>query len=400
MAEQRPHLSVLYSFPHPLGSPGIGRTAWHQVDELVSAGHSVRVVTTRLAGPPPPGARTTTTLGSLPGRALGRRLGVDRVMAWNDARTAWALTRAPDAYDVVHTWPAGGLRTVRAANRHGVASVRELPNTHTAHAYQVARAAAEDVGVLLPQSNSHAFHGPRLARELMEYAEATALLAPSEAVAATFAERGFGAHRVLRHQYGFDPRAFGPSPARPPRAAGAPLRALFLGRAEPRKGLHVALRAWAASSASRDGVLTVAGAFVPGYREALGPLVDHPGVRVTGFTDRPAAALADHDVLLLPSAEEGSALVTYEAAASGCVPLVSRAAGAPTWAGRAPLVHATGDWRALAADLDRLASDPALLEELRRDCLEARERLTWRAGVQRTVEAYHRARELSGGARA
>jgi len=399
MAERQPRLRVLYSFPHPLGSPGIGRTAWHQVDELVAAGHEVRVVTTRLAGPPPPGARVTTTLSTLPARAVGRRLGVDRVMAWNDARAARVLGRAPGSYDVVHTWPAGGLRTVRAANRHGVASVRELPNTHTAHAYEVARAAAHDVGVALAATSSHAFHGPRLARELMEYAEATALLAPSDAVAATFAERGFDARRVLRHQYGFDPRAFVPPPpaARP---AGRPLRALFLGRAEPRKGLHLALRAWAASSASRDGVLTVAGAFVPGYREALGPLLDQPGVRVTGFTDRPADALAQHDLLLLPSAEEGSALVTYEATATGCVPLVSDASGAPTWAGRAPLVHPTGDWAALAADLDRLASEPALLEELRQECLRARELLTWRAGVQRTVEAYRRALELSGAPRA
>lgn len=390
MVESPSSLRVLYSFPHPLGSPGIGRTAWHQVDELVRAGHRVRVVTTRLAAEPPPGARVTTTLASVPGRAAGRALGVDRVMGWNDLCSARALARSPGGHDVVHTWPAGGVRTVREAHRHGVAVVRELPNTHTEHAYAVARTAAEEAGVVLPAANSHAFHGRRLARELLEYAEATALLAPSEPVVESVVARGVDPRRVLRHRYGFDPRAFPLDLARRhrPRADGAPVRALFLGRAEPRKGLHLALRAWRASAASREGVLTVAGAFVPGYREALGELLEHPSVRVTGFTDRPADACAEHDVLLLPSAEEGSALVTYEAAAMGCVPLVSEAAGARTWGGRAPVVHPTGDWGALAADLDRLAARPALLAELQQECLDARDRLTWAAGVALTADAY------------
>ena len=395
MTARTPALRVLYSFPHPLGSPGIGRTAWHQVDELVSAGHRVQVVTTRLAAPAPPGARVTTTLSSLPGRAAGRALGVDRVMGWNDLRTAWALSRSPQEHDVVHTWPAGGLRTLREARRLGVASVRELPNTHTAHAYEAARAVGQEVGV--EPTGSHAFHRSRLARELLEYAEATALLAPSDVVVRSFTDRGVEPGRLLRHQYGFDPRRFPLDLARRrPRPPGQPLRALFLGRAEPRKGLHTALRAWLASSASRDGVLTVAGAFAPGYREALGDLLAHPGVRMVGFTDQPAALCAEHDVLLLPSVEEGSALVTYEAAAMGCVPLVSDAAGAVSWGGRVPVVHRTGDWQALAADLDRLSRDPALLASLQEDCLQARDRLDWRAGALRTVEAYRSAIALEG----
>ena len=42
-------LRVLYSFPDTLGAPGIGTTAWNQVQSLVGLGHEVRVCATAVA---------------------------------------------------------------------------------------------------------------------------------------------------------------------------------------------------------------------------------------------------------------------------------------------------------------------------------------------------------------
>ena len=44
-------ISILYSFPHALGAPGIGWTAWNQVNELVRAGHDVHLVAASIARP-------------------------------------------------------------------------------------------------------------------------------------------------------------------------------------------------------------------------------------------------------------------------------------------------------------------------------------------------------------
>ena len=70
-------------------------------------------------------------------------------------------------------------------------------------------------------------------------------------------------------------------------------------------------------------------------------------------------------MLLLPSIEEGSALVTYEAQVAGCVPLVSTAAGAMLDHDVHGLVHEAGDVATLTAQLDLLAGDPGTLERLR-----------------------------------
>ncbi|MCZ2822759.1 glycosyltransferase family 4 protein [Modestobacter sp. VKM Ac-2977] len=388
----RERLRVFYSFPHPLGSPGIGRTAWHHVDELARAGHEVLAVVPRTTGELPAGVQIRRTFPRAAGAAGRGLLGIDRAMAWHDAAAARVLRGARTGFDVVHTWPAGGLRTIRTATRLGIPTFRELPNTHTEHAYLVANREAAAAGVRLTAATPHAFRPGRLATEMTEYAEATALLAPSPAVADTFLVRGHDPRKVLRHRYGFDPRHFREEDSLTRELdSGGGLRALFMGRVEPRKGLHLALRAWQASRAAENGTLTVCGTVMPGYREALGDLLTAPGVRIAGYVPDPAAFYAEHDVLLLPSVEEGSALVTYEASAMGCLPLVSAAAGAAGEAGVTTLVHPTGDWEALRDHLDRLVDDPELLRRMQHDCIAQRESLTWAAGVACTIEAYRTA---------
>ena len=56
--------------------------------------------------------------------------------------------------------------------------------------------------------------------------------------------------------------------------------------------------------------------------------VAHPSVEEVGHVADPGALMRGFDVLVLPSLEEGSALVTYEARACGCVLAVSDRSGA------------------------------------------------------------------------
>jgi D-inositol-3-phosphate glycosyltransferase len=94
------------------------------------------------------------------------------------------------------------------------------------------------------------------------------------------------------------------------------------------------------------------------------------------------------DVLLLPSLNEGSALVTYEAQASGCVLLVSDATGAPAEHMVHGLVHPAGDETALAEHLRLLTTDRDLLARLRGDVIAGRDRLSWDAAAGGLADAY------------
>jgi glycosyltransferase involved in cell wall biosynthesis len=381
-------LRILYSFPDTVGDPGIGAAALHYVRGLGELGHEVLLYCTsggRHAG----AARTVETLGFAGARVPHRALGRARSYRYHDRRTARALSRLREPVDVVHVWPRATLATSRAAHALGVPVVREVPNTHTAFAY--ARVAEETAlcGLEPVPGHSHTPDPAALALEEHEYECADLLAVPSEYSRCTFLERGFDPERLRLHRYGFDPRGFPPPPPRPHRPDPARgLRAVFVGRCEPRKGLHLALDAWLASGAAERGTLTICGSFYPGYREYVQPLLDHPSVTVAGFVDDVPTLMGASDVLLLPSVEDGSALVTYEAQAMGCVPLVSDAAGARLLHMESGIVHTAGDAAQLAEHIRAVDRDRALLERLRAGVLARRDSLTWEQGARDLEKIY------------
>ncbi|KRE25930.1 glycosyltransferase family 4 protein [Agromyces sp. Soil535] len=375
-------ISILYSFPHAIGAPGIGWTAWNHVNELVRAGHDVHLVAASIARPVP-GLASVATSMTLAGRRLPHRaLGRDRALRWHDRVAARAVGRRRP--DVAHVWPLAAMRTIAAAAEQGIPSFREVPNTHTANAYDVVARESARLGLTPRAGASHTVDQRRLATEEREWAGATALLVPSDAVALTFLERGFDQARLRRHRYGCTPDA---SVIRSG-STSAGVTAVFLGRVEPRKGLHFALDAWLASAASRDGRLLVFGAVDDDYRAVLADRLAHPSVELRGVTGSPIDELGRADVLLLPSIEEGSALVTYEAQVSGCVPLVSTAAGALLEHDVHGLLHEPGDVATLTAQLDRLVREPETLARLRTAAMDHAPELSWASAARSLIAAY------------
>ncbi|MFD1715630.1 glycosyltransferase family 4 protein [Amnibacterium flavum] len=381
-------LRVLYSFPHALGSSGIGFTAWNQVKGLADLGHEVTVVAASIAKPLPPQVEVITTLSvagrRVPHRLFGHR---DRALAWHDSRAARVLRARHDDFDVVHGWPLGSLKTLEAAAALGIAGVREAPNTHTENAYEVVARENERLGISLHDENPHHFNAERLETERREWGAATAVLVPSEAVAETFLARGFTPDRLIRHQYG---ALLGPAPTGP-RDPDRPFTAAFVGRCEPRKGLHFALRAWLDSAASQTGRLIICGDFAPGYQELLANDLRHPSIEIRGFVKDTAVVYREADILLAPSIEEGSALVSYEAQANGCVPLVSHETGALLTDGVQGFVHSAGDISTLRRQIDMLAGDRRLLSSMRDADIAHRPALSWSAAAEVLATSYRTA---------
>ncbi|MGH9633089.1 MAG: glycosyltransferase family 4 protein, partial [Bryobacteraceae bacterium] len=358
-------IRVLYSFPHKLGAERICTTAWYQVSGLLQAGATVIVYPGAVSRSLPPGTTVRPTLAKGRLRLPYSLVGAMRAFAIHDYVVARRLKRmGKAAVDVVHTWPLGALHTLQVASELGIPTFLERPNAHTRFAYEVVRAECERIGVSLPKGHEHAYNQRVLEKEEAEYQLASRLLCPSDFVARTFRERGFSETRIARHQYGFDAQRY--YPPRDTRPLDSGLRMLFVGGCAPRKGLHYALEAWLASTASRNGEFLIAGGFVPGYAERLSAMLSHASVRVLGHRTDVAELMRSSDLLVLPSIEEGSALVTSEARGSGCVLLVSEAAGAICEHMKDALVHRVGDVAALTGHLNQLDADRELLSKLRR----------------------------------
>lgn len=381
-------MRILYSFPHGIGAPGIGTTAIQQVRGLLDRGHQVTVAAASIHPNTPPLPALLKTMVFAGIRVPHRVFGMDRTMAYHDARVAAHVRRRSADYDVIHCWPGATVHSSRAAADMGLPVLREVPNTHTANAYDVVGALCAELGIELPAGHSHQLNVGRLKREEAEYRQAQHLLVPSDYVMSTFIARGFAPEKLLRHQYGFDAETFRLNPA----ARSGPFHAVFLGSVEPRKGLHLALEAWRRCEAFKDAKLSVYGRIVDGYERILDPYRFMPGVEFHGFTDDAAGILQSADVLILPSFEEGSALVTYEAQGCGAVPMVSDATGAMCQHEVSGMIHPAGNVEVLTEHIRRLKDDRPFLETLRKGVVAQRDKLTWMAAAERLEHCYEAAR--------
>lgn len=379
-------LRVLYSFPHKLGAERICYTAWQQVDGIARAGASVLAFPGVLhkALPPQVVVRPTLARGKIriPYKLFGRM----RALALHDFIVSRRLEKLAGEIDIVHVWPSAAERTLKTAARLGIPTVLERPNAHTRFAYEVVQKECERIGMALPPEHEHAFHADILKKEEDEFELAYRLLCPSEFVASTFLSRGFPNEKLARSQYGYDEQIYHPiAEASEPKKG---LTFLFAGGCAPRKGLHFALDAWLQSSASADGMFLIAGAFVPQYQEVLARQLAHPSVKMLGHRRDIPELMRKSDVLVLPSLEEGSALVTYEARGSGCVLLVSNAAGAVAQHMTDSLVHEAGDVATLTQHMNLIHQDRSFLAKLRQSSLLTAKDITWAASGRKLVEVY------------
>jgi glycosyltransferase involved in cell wall biosynthesis len=377
---------VLYSFPHRLGAARIATTAWHQVDGAAAAGADLMVLTGSICKPLPDRVKVSTTLTWKKLRIPYKLLGTRRACALHDWLVARQLAKLAGKVDVIHVWPLGALRTMQVAKRLGLPTVLERPNAHTRFAYEVVQQECRRLGLSMPPGHEHDYNAAVLKREEAEYALADRLLCPSDFVARTFLDRGFPAEKLARHQYGFNEKLFYPNPK--PRAGNKGLTVLFAGGCAPRKGLHYALEAWLQSSAHETGTFLIAGGFIPGYAERLSAQLAHPSVQVLGHRSDLPDLMRRSDVLVLPSIEEGSALVTSEARGCGCVLLVSEAAGAICRHEENALVHSVGDVATLTHHLNRLHQQPRLLAQLQAASLQTAGEITWAAAGRKLAALY------------
>jgi glycosyltransferase involved in cell wall biosynthesis len=388
-------MRVLYSFPHKFGAGRICYIAWQQVRGIAEQG--ARVVAfpgcvQKSVSHPNVTTRPTLALG--PVRLPYRVPGVLRACMLHD----WVVSRRLEALggqiDVVHAWPLGALRTLQVAKRLGIPTVLERPNAHTRYAFGVVNRESRRLSVPLPPGSEHAYDASVLEREEEEYAAADYLLCPSEFVVRTFLDAGYAPEKLLRHQYGYDPKEF--FAGTEARESGVEaFTALFVGYNAVRKGLHFALEAWLASPASQFGKFRIAGEFLPAYKERLRSMLAHPSVQVLGQRNDTAELMRGSDILLLPSIEEGFGLVCAEAMGSGCVPVVSDACTDLCQHMENALVHDAGNVPELTRQITMLFDDRELLRRLRMGCLAGAREATWDAAGRRLLEAYKKAAGFS-----
>lgn len=269
-------------------------------------------------------------------------------MAILDAFTRRLVARA----DVFNGWTGSSLRSIQRAHEVGLPSVLQTGSAHIRTQRDLIAAEIKEWGI------DEALPHPRvMERAVREYEAADLIVAPSR-----FVERTFIAEGVPESKIRIVPWAAVPihTPAVTDRARqpAAPM-ILFVGGCSLRKGIPSLIES--ARRLRGRARFRLVGQPNPDLFSRLGGLPDNMTAVGPKSGEDLASEYREADIFVLPSIEDGSALVTIEAMLAGLPVVVSDQAGAALLTeGKSGFVFPAGDSDALTERLLTLIADPGL----------------------------------------
>ena len=304
----------------------------------------------------------------------------------------WIASRqlATGRFDMFHSWSGDCLRSLKVAKRRGIPSIVEIPTWHRDGGKE--KVTKPKIAAAPEHSSSFERWKNRLLlqrkRFIQEYELADLLLVLSEKAAKTFRVRGFPEEKLFYLPRGVDVERFKPGP-RP-----AKFRAAFAGALIKRKGIQHVLAAWHRLNLS-DAELWLIG-FVHDEAKPFLKQYWRDNIRVIGFVREPENYLSQATIHVFPSQWEGSAKVTYEAAACALPQITTREAGDVVRDGVEGIIVKPGNVDAIAAALEHLYRHPEIVEQMGS---AARRRVvgnfTWDHFRTRLLDAYETAMRIA-----
>jgi glycosyltransferase involved in cell wall biosynthesis len=376
--------SVLYSISARLGGSGLDTDAFEAVRGLHEAGILGQAIVYANRQRAVPASRVKS-LRWHPVRLLS---GLKREHYYGAKKQYLdSVARAElqtGVYDLFHGWSGECLDTLREAHRMHIPSLIEIPTWHRNKGKQkpaVTKTERERAAAPWPQSLLNNLLITRQ-QNIEEYNLATLILVLSHCAADTFRAAGIPDEKLFYLPRGVDIDRFTPA-ERPPEK----FRAIFLGALKKRKGVHTLLEAWH-SLKLKNAELVLVGHVHAEIKQYLAHYADG-SVRLEGFCEEPEKLLRTATVHIFPSTCEGSAKVTFEAAAAGLPQITTYESGDAVVDGETGCIIPCEDPGALAAAIERLYAAPA---ECRRMGAAARARMvklfTWDHFRLRLLEAY------------
>jgi glycosyltransferase involved in cell wall biosynthesis len=218
--------------------------------------------------------------------------------------------------DIFHAWGNYALASIPNARRHHAKVVIERGSTHPHFQDTILREEFERFGMEVERA-----HPQIIEKGLREMDAADAVIIPSAFVERTFLDAGFPEEKLHVVPYGFNPSQFSPG-----KKTDGVFRVLFVGNIGVQKGVHYLLEAWSRLNL-KNAELVFIGTVEEGIRPLLAKYEGQFTLRGHVAHEKLQEEYARASLFVLPSLQEGSALVTYEAMACGLPLLVTTNTG-------------------------------------------------------------------------
>ena len=272
-------------------------------------------------------------------------------------------------YDLFHGWSGDALHSLRTTKELGIPSVLEIPTWHKHQGRTIPPQLEEERAMANDPIPKRWLNRLIVSRQdvLEEYELADFILVLSQKAEETFVFAGIPKEKLFRTSRGVDIERFHPGPK------PSKFRALFVGALIQRKGVHLLLQAWKKLNLPNSELLLVGHPHpeIYPYLQAL-----PESVKLLGFHKKVEELYRECSVFIFPSELEGSAKVTYEAAASGLAQIATRESGDVVVDGLNGILIPTHDVDSLCSAILKLYQKPELA------------RAMGAAGRQRVVEQF------------
>ena len=288
------------------------------------------------------------------------RLGREIYASYADLWQAGVLRRWADC-DILHLMLHGtGVALARRAKSEGSVVLIEPVNQHIEAALAIVEEEREALG-LKPIGGLSRVE----LRQMEETAASDFLLAPSRIVRDSFVKRGYDARKTAVLHYGVDTDRFRPLEGRNELPAGRPFRVICVAQISVRKGHVYLLEAWKRLALPNSELLLIGAvshemeAILERYRGLFQHISGVANARLRDYYGRAS-------VFVLPSLEDGCAIVCAEAMACG-VPVITTSSNGSSEIidhGKDGFVVPARSSEAIAECLERLYRDEELRQEM------------------------------------
>ncbi len=369
-------MRVIYTSAPKLAGPGMGYTAYQLALGIQEAGYLAKLV----CGYAAPNEIDPQLLRTYPLFKAVARLARDHPVVRDTIFDLMAM-RSIDSCDIVHGWSDQCLYTLRRAKRVGATAFLERQNSHELSHLELVTEEQNRFGY----QRRDPFGRLGLRRGLAEYDAADFITVPSQFVYDSMVTHGVPDAKLILNPYGVDVDFFRPRPQ-----TDKVFRSLFVGRVGLRKGVPYLLEAWKGLQLP-GAELVLAGRVGPDGRAVVERYQGTSGVKLLGhWTDMPGL-YNSATIFVFPSIEEGSALVTYEALASGLPVITTHNSGSIVRDGQEGFLVPIRDAQALRERIIYLYENPKVGAQMGEAARARAEQYTWDKSRSRLLEAYRRA---------
>lgn len=275
--------------------------------------------------------------------------------------------------DIAWLWPTVAVETYREIARRGNPIVMEGINTRIAFSRRILFDTYQREGL------THGALDKRIEEEEEMLSLASYFFSPSPIVSEALKEPSSSFRgKILETSYG----ASMPNNPSENRRSYDEIVVLFVGEDSLRKNVHGILRAWQRID-PKNARLKIVGKISPSVAELCESELQMDSVETHGFIQNLDELYRTSNIFILPSFEEGSPRVTYQAAGYG-LPIIASAMGAGRLSENKSLYAEVDpfDVEDIADTLERFINDPSLREEYGKRSAEIAPNYDWSAVAQ------------------